>query len=115
MNIHDALKIIKILADGIDPATGELFEENSPYQHPQVIRALFAAISILEREEVREKRIRLLPANAGKSWTKEEDDGLVAAFNQGVKVNDLARKHERTVGSIESRLVRHGLIEQKTK
>jgi hypothetical protein len=48
------------------------------------------------------------------AWSGEEDKQLIADFKQGVSIDDLARKHQRTKGAIESRLVRHGLIEQKT-
>ena len=43
MDISEARAIIKTLAKGVDPFTGEVFAEDSPYNHPQVIRALFAA------------------------------------------------------------------------
>lgn len=114
MEAPQALKIIRILADGIDPTTGEMFNDDSPYQHPQVIRALFTAIKALEKIEERQKRERKLPSHAGMPWSDEEDKQLVSAFKQGVLVEDLARKHQRTKGAIESRLAKHGLIEQKT-
>ena len=114
MEVSQALKIIRILADGVDPTTGEVLDDESPYQNPQVIRALFMAVKALEKIEARQKRERTLPANAGMSWSDEEDKQLVSDFKQGVSINDLSRKHQRTKGSIESRLVKHRLIEQKT-
>ena len=114
MEIAQALKIIRILADGIDPATGEVFENDSPYQNPTVIRALFTAISAMERQEGRDQRSRRLPANAGKPWSSDEDNELISSFKRGMKAGELSQRHERTIGSIESRLVKHGLIEQKT-
>src|SRR5215470_7600107 len=46
---HDkALGILKILADGIDPGTGETLSPASPYQYPDTVRALYYAIRVLE-------------------------------------------------------------------
>ena len=39
-----ALKILQQLADGIDPHTGQIFGADSPYQHPDTVRALFLAL-----------------------------------------------------------------------
>ncbi len=43
MDVKEAKEIIQFLAKGIDPVTGEMFPDNSPYNHPKVIRALFVA------------------------------------------------------------------------
>ncbi|HMO82339.1 MAG TPA: hypothetical protein PKD24_16295 [Pyrinomonadaceae bacterium] len=112
MENSDALKIIKILVDGIDPTTGEVFEIDSPYQHPQVIRALFSAITAMEQVEERKKRTRSLPPNAGKPWTSNEDTNLHDEFKKGASIGELAKRYGRTRGSIEARLAKLGLIEQ---
>ncbi len=43
-----ALPIIKALADGIDPFTGEILPNENLYQQPQIIRALCVAVRVLE-------------------------------------------------------------------
>ena len=48
MDKSEGIKILKQLADGIDPYTGEVFPEDSPYQHPRTARALFYAVMTLE-------------------------------------------------------------------
>ena len=111
MQTSEALKIIQALADGINPATGEVFLDDSPYQHHQIIRALFVAVKSLEKNEERQKREQSLPANAGKSWETEEEKVLCAGFDAGMSVSQLAQKHKRTSGSIQSRLVKLGKIE----
>ena len=45
---HKALTILKHLSDGNDPETGKPFPPDSPYQRPDVIRALFHAVRELE-------------------------------------------------------------------
>ena len=44
MKIEEATDIVTILANGVNPLTGEAFPSDSPYQHPQVIRALFTVL-----------------------------------------------------------------------
>ncbi|WP_189000612.1 HRDC domain-containing protein [Deinococcus roseus] len=48
MESREALRILQLLADGVDPHSGEVFEDTSPYQHPQVVRALFYAVGAIE-------------------------------------------------------------------
>jgi hypothetical protein len=49
--------------------------------------------------------------DAGKTWTPEEDERLLAGFDGGASVEALATAHERTRAGIEARLVKHGRLE----
>jgi DNA-binding NarL/FixJ family response regulator len=111
MDTAKSLEIIRALANGVDPHTGEEYAVDSPYQHPQTIRALFMAIQALERTKKADDRQRQLPDNAGKAWLDEEDHRLVAAFDSGKTTKQLAEEHQRTESSIRSRLVKHGKIQ----
>jgi hypothetical protein len=108
MDINEALKIIRSLADGIDPQTGELFPAASPYQTPQVVRALFTAVKSLEQIEEKQKRQKTLPDNAGKPWTATEDKLLSDSFDKAMSVQELAQRHKRTEWSIQARLEKLG-------
>jgi len=110
MAVDTALEIIRALADGINPSTGEVFEDDSVYQQPQVIRALFTAVRTLEYEQKRVKRERTLPSKAGTAWTPEEDEKLSQAFDQGIPIKELVKMHERTRGAIQSRLANLGKL-----
>ena len=114
MQTSDALNIIQALADGVDPITGETLPDNNPCQHPQVVRALFVAVTILERVEDQPRRTKILPSNAGKSWDAAEDDRLCVSFEAGMTITQLSLRHQRTYGSIKSRLVKLGKIELAT-
>lgn len=46
-----AIEIIRSLADGRDPATGQPFPPDSPYQQTDTVRALFTALEALERPD----------------------------------------------------------------
>lgn len=41
MEVERAREIIKQLADGVDPTTGEILPREGVYNKPEVIRALF--------------------------------------------------------------------------
>ena len=110
MEIDQALKIVRALADGADPHTGEELPIVGPYQQPDVIRALFLATRALEHEAWRERRRKALPANVGKPWQPDEDSKLIERFTQGHDVEALAALHLRTANGIRERLVRLGKL-----
>lgn len=110
MDIEQALKIVRALADGHDPHTGEELPLAGPYQQPDVIRAMFVAARALEREEWRERRRKQLPENVGKPWHPDEDTRLIERFTAGHNVEALAALHLRTSNGIRERLVRLGKI-----
>ena len=111
MQLDVALPIVRALADGVNPATGEAYPESSPYAEPRTLRALYSAVDLMSREVEREKRRERLPANFGKPWTQGEDRGLAAEFDAGAAIPELARKHMRTQSSIRLRLEKLGKIE----
>lgn len=49
------------------------FRPTCLYQQPQVVRALHRAAGALEFQDERERAKKFLPANAGKSWSNQED------------------------------------------
>jgi hypothetical protein len=110
MDVRDALEIVKKLADGKNPFTGEDLPQDSVYQHPQVVRALFAVVEALEAGGKSSRRRTDLPGNAGAAWTAEEDERLSRAFDAGGSVEDLMTTHQRTRGAIHARLVKLGKI-----
>ncbi len=110
MEIQEALQIIRRMADGLHPETGEAIDAASLYQHPQVVRALNRAVQALEFQQERERAKRSLPANAGKSWTNGEDSQICDELRRGINFEQIARIHNRTQGSIVARLIRLGKI-----
>ncbi|HEX5628405.1 MAG TPA: hypothetical protein VFX72_02445, partial [Usitatibacteraceae bacterium] len=99
MHLESALPIVKALADGVNPVTGEQYPEASPYAEPRALRALFSAVDLMQREVERERRRERLPANFGKPWSDGEDKSIAASFDAGVAIPEMARKHARTQGS----------------
>jgi len=112
MNHEQALSILRALANGADPFTGESFPAASPYQHPEVVRALYQAVQALESATAAQKRQAARPAagKSGQPWSKDEDERLVAAFDQGQTIDDLAAAHARSRLAIEARLAKFGKV-----
>src|SRR5512143_1823384 len=104
MQLDAALPIVRALADGVNPVTGEAYPEGSPYAEPRTLRALYCAVDFMQREFEREKKRERLPANFGKPWTEAEDRTLTAEFDSGMVMPEMARRHARTQSSIRLRL-----------
>jgi hypothetical protein len=110
VEIQEAIGIVRKLADGLHPETGEVLDRDSLYQHPQSVRALHRAIRALEFQDGRERVRKFLPPNAGKPWTNQEDALICEELRRGMTFEQIARGHNRTTGSIVARLVRLGKI-----
>jgi hypothetical protein len=110
MEIQEALEIVRKLANGIHPETGAVLDGASPFQLPQIVRALNRAVSALEFQQERVRARQSLPANAGKSWSNNEDAQICDELRRGINFQEIARGHGRTVGSIVARLIRLGKI-----
>ncbi len=93
--------MLQALAAGTYPTTGQVFPADSPYNQPEIIRALFFAINQLEA--LAEK------GNQGISWS-EEDVLLAERFGNGIKITQLAKLHYRTYGAIKARLLKLWLL-----
>jgi hypothetical protein len=111
MNDERALATLQALASGTDPLTGAAFPADSPYQHPDTVRALYRAIRALEAGASRSKRpAPNQPSNSGKPWSPGEDAQLVSAFDRGQPMEALAVAHGRSRFAIEARLAKLGKI-----
>lgn len=108
MELQTAHQIIDTLAQGIHPVTGEAMAEDSPYNAPPVIRALFAVSQALQGKPVKARREPA--ANAGKAWAPEEDARLDLAFSSGTGLKQLADDLGRTPFAVESRLIKLGKL-----
>lgn len=112
MERQAAMHVLRTLAQGIDPHSGESFPADSPYQHPDTVRALYQAVEALAAPApARRSGTQGIPENAGKPWSDDEDRALVEAFEAGTPIPELAQSHRRTRAAIQARLVHLGKIE----
>ena len=110
IEIQESLRIMRALADGMDPETGVVLTSDAVCQHPSTVRALHQAVIALEFVQERERNKRPLPAKAGKSWTRAEDQQVCEELRRGIDFQQIARTHNRSVGAIVARLVKLGKI-----
>ena len=115
MKNFEAIRIVEALIGGFDPVTGEVLPQTSPYNQPEVIRALARALGALQRAQEKERleRKRSLPPNAGIRWSKEEERQLADEFDKGMPAKEIAARHNRTRGGIAARLVRIGKVSER--
>lgn len=119
MEREQTLRILNALANGVHPATGEKFAADSPYQHPDTVRALFEAMRNVEGGPAqapatapeRKSTPPLPQSGSGSRWSSEEEQRLATAFDAGRTVDELARAHGRSRAAIEARLVRLGKMD----
>ena len=107
MELQEAIATIRNLADGLNPTTREPLDPNDACRQPQSVKALNRAIGALLAQQDRESRN---PANAGRSWTRAEDQQLCEELRQAKDINEMAKAHNRTVPAIAARLVKLGKI-----
>jgi hypothetical protein len=114
MEHQQALAILKTLAEGVDPATGARFAADAAWQRADTVRALYRAIAAMEAlaapaaAAAAARPARPSRGNAGKPWSQEEDERMVAGFDAGQAVEALAEAHGRSRFAIEARLARYG-------
>ncbi|WP_024304571.1 hypothetical protein [Pseudogulbenkiania sp. MAI-1] len=110
MTRQEARNILQSLAHGINPASGEVLSNQSPFNQPDVIRALFVAGEALVEAEKRQRKEASSDSHAGQPWSEEEESRVKAAFAEGKSIVEIAALHQRSRGAITARLARLGLI-----
>ena len=121
MEKSQVVETLSALASGVHPVTGEVFDEDSPYNHPQILRALFGSLEIIQapasraakksQEEINREQGRPLRFNM--RWSEQEDEELLSLIVKGTLTGEIAEHFQRTKGSIHSRLQRQGLLERE--
>ena len=104
-----------MLADGIDPTTGDVLSAGSICNDPEVIRALYKVLKSIQMPlkvsgkliEVKKEKRRL--KNRGLPWSDEHRKEIGVLFNQGKTIKELSVHFERTTGAIRSELKYQGL------
>lgn len=109
MDIIRAKEIIATLAEGVDPTTGEILPENSVCNKGEIVRAFYAVLNHLDEKKPKKN----LPTNAGKPWTKEDEDLLVSLYRSGTLKREICKTLQRTESGVAARLVHLGIIDNR--
>jgi len=107
MNIYRAKEILSVLADGVNPMTGEILPPEDSCNQADVIRALHTIIEAIPSPNPKSQ-----PQNAGKPWIETEENKLLDEFDLGMSISAIAKEHGRTRGAIESRLIALGKLDR---
>ena len=119
MELIESRNIVRTLAQGIHPTTGEVFPPDSPYNDPHVIRALYSILesakairrpakSIEERRQDNIERGR--PENTGLPWTDDDRALVRSEFLGGTTVEKLAARLQRSTAAIVAEVIRQDLV-----
>lgn len=116
MSPQEAQTILQALVIGVDPETGEVLSESSPFNSVRVVRALHMALRAMDPSAAkRPKPAKDAPERNGKPWSEEEDRDLVSAFRAAAPNSQIEARHQRSSGGISARLVKLGLIEERSQ
>ena len=107
MEIQDAIKVVRALANGVHPETGESLSDDSVFHVAQAVVALNRALAAMVAQQEREIH---KPGKAGAYWTRTEDEQVCEELRKGMDFKDIAKAHDRTIPSIVARLVKLGKI-----
>jgi len=119
MELNESRNIVKTLAQGVDPATGEVFAPESPYNNPEVIRALLSILEFVKQakkptksvEERRQENVEVgRPMNAGLPWTDDDRALVRSGFQDGMTVEKLAATLARSSAAIVAEVIRQDLV-----
>jgi hypothetical protein len=119
MELNESRNIVKTLAQGVHPTTGEVFPPESAYNDPEVIRALFSILEFVKQaskpkkslEERRQENVEVgRPMNAGLPWTDDDRALVRSGFQDGMTVEKLAATLARSSAAIVAEVIRQDLV-----
>ncbi len=113
MDAQYAKQILKALADGVNPMTGEVLAKNDSCNEPDVIRTLHWVLNVLEKTDNRKAAPRAGRENAGLPWTEEEEHMLCIMFDRGDSKKEICDYFKRSERGISARLVKLGKIQAR--
>lgn len=113
MNTTSA-EILKLLAEGIHPITGEIFPEDHVCSEPAVIRALYDAVLALNQADSDNRYInRSGRLNAGRPWTTDDDAQLRDLFMQDTPMEVICIQLHRRKRGVINRLEYLKLVQKE--
>jgi len=84
MEIREALTIVRKLADGVHPETGEVVQADCLYNHPQAVRALHRAVEALEcRRDITQGFQRVRTEAPSRRNLRPWNLGMESDYNSG--------------------------------
>lgn len=110
MDIQRAKELLTVLSDGVNPLTGEVLPEDDSCNQVEIVRALNTVLRVLDSQLKKPNKLSL--ENAGKPWTKEDEEVLERMFEAGCTRKEICHHFKRSSGAIVARLVKMGIISE---
>ena len=110
MTRNRAAATLKMLAQGLHPATGEILPLGGVLSDVEVVRALFLGAEALQTQTASNSQSSELSCQ-GQPWSEAEDQQLRNSYARPKSTQQLAKEHGRSCGAIKARLVRLGLCD----
>lgn len=119
MDQKQTISVLEALANGVDPMTGEVLPAASPYNSPEVIRALFHALKLIPKPKRLKKSVeekqqanlsKGLPKNYGLPWSEEDLSKVIHDYQSGFPVENIAQEVHRLPTSVVHVLEKHSII-----
>lgn len=122
MTHRQAIDILELLMEGINPVTGEILPENM-LSEPDVILAIRSAIRALrvaaenERKAIEENDLceqhftKKGTRDAGRPWTAEDDQRLKKLYEKHVSIDDMCAILQRRPRGLNNRMIFLGLVQ----
>ena|SRR5579859_4399758 len=109
-NFKKAKHVLEALIHGNDPITGGDLAPDTVVNRIEVNRAMIVAVTAIEEVATRAARRAQRPSGVGRTWSRDEEETLSAEFKRDEPIEEIAKKHRRTIRAIETRLERMGFI-----
>ena len=108
MDIEKAKEILRILAGGINPITGEVLPKDDSANQIEITRAIYTVLNQLNKVSTSKKY-----ENAGKPWTVEEEEILCKMYDDKMPKKEIVKTLKRSTVAIQARLVKLGKIDNR--
>lgn len=113
-----AIQIIRCMANGVEPITGEILQDTHLCNQPDVIQALHFAMDALSDAKPANTNPYIRKngkLNAGRPWTDEDRDALKQLYLNNCPMDAICQKLQRRERGILKQLRHMGLIESNKK
>lgn len=111
MDIQYAKELLRVLADGVNPLTGEVLPSDDSSNQVEIVRAIHTVLEELDSHHSKAKKNQ--PANAGQPWTKKEEEILCKMYDEKYPVKSICEYFKRSPGGVAAKLVRLGKIQDR--
>ncbi|EEP9553223.1 TPA: hypothetical protein ACXZX6_004899 [Salmonella enterica] len=106
--------ILRVLASGINPETGEMLPDFVSVHKPTKNAYLLKLANEIEHLDDEIKRRSEAKKNPRwKPWLPDEENTLREEYNSNLTVSNIAEKHDRSETAIALRLIQSGIASQE--